>query len=121
MPFDKLKYPDELREERRENVRRSVRAITLEEMRKIVRTHEEEFRDDPAREEFLRLIAEQPNASYYHAIAQEGVEVFYCGDADFGVWVLSGSGLGPLDATARSHMKEAIEALLSGQRMGGKK
>ena len=121
MPFDKLKYPEELWEERRKGVQESLGSISVEELKKITKEHEQEFVDDPCRDEFLRLIAEQPQASFYRAVPQTDAVVYYCRDADFGVWVLPGGGMGPLDASGKRLMKEAIESSASGRKFGGKK
>ena len=121
MPFDKLKHPEELWKERRKGVQESLATISADELKKIVKQHEEEFVGDPWRDEFLRLIAEQPQASFYRAVPQKDAVVYYCRDADFGVWVLPGSGSGPLDETGKRLMKEAIEGSLSGHKFGGKK
>ena len=121
MPFDKLKYPEELWKERRKGVQESLATISADELKKIVKTHEEEFVDDPWRDEFLRLIEQQPQASFYRAAPQEDVVVYYCHDADFGVWVVPGSGMGPLDASGKRLMKEAIEGSPAGPKFGGKK
>ena len=56
MPFDKLKYPEELWKERRKGVQESLATISIDELKKIVKEHEEEFVDDPWRDEFLRVI-----------------------------------------------------------------
>ena len=64
MPFDKLKYPDELWEERRKGVQESLQPISVTELKKITKQHEEEFLDDPWRDEFLRLIETQPRAAF---------------------------------------------------------
>ena len=119
MPFDKLKYPEELWNERRKSVHDSLSTITVDELRKIVKKHEEEFVDNPSRDEFLRLMEEQPQASFYTAVPQKDVVVYYCHDAQFGVWVLVGSAVGPLDADGKSLMKGAIEGSLSGWKFGG--
>jgi hypothetical protein len=121
MPFDKLKYPEELWEERRKRVQESLEPISMKELIVTLKQHEEEFVDNPSRDEFLRLMQEQPQASFYRAIAQEDIVVYYCRDADFGVWVLPNSGMGPLDATGKRIMKEAIESPLSGAKIGVKK
>jgi hypothetical protein len=119
MPFDKLKYPEELWEERQKSVHDSLSTITVDELKKIVKKHEEEFVENPARDEFLRLMEEQPQASFYAAVPQKDVVVYYCRDAQFGVWVLEGSGIGPLDANGKRLMKEAIEGPLTGRKLGG--
>jgi hypothetical protein len=121
MPFDKLKYPEELWEERRKGVAESLRPISIKELVVTLKQHEEEFVGDPWRDEFVRLIQELPHASFYLAIPQKDIVVYYCRDADFGVWVLPGSGSGPLDEAGKRLMKEAIEGSPSGHKFGGKK
>jgi hypothetical protein len=121
MPFDPSIDINAVREERRKAVQESLQTISVEELRKVAKAHEEEFADDPSRDEFLRLMDEQPRASFYSAAPQQDIVVYYCRDADFGVWVLIGSGMGPLDADSKRLMKEAIEGHLSGRKSGGKK
>jgi hypothetical protein len=121
MPFDKLKYPKELWEDRRKGVEASLQAISVDELKKIVKQHEEEFLFDPSRDEFLHLITEQPQARFYCAMPEEDIVVYYCQDADFGVWVVPGCGIGPLDATSKRLMKEIIESSFSGRKIGENK
>jgi len=121
MPFDKFKDPKELWEERRKAVQESLQPAAVDELKEIAKKHEEEFVGDPWGDEFLRLIAEQPHASFYRAVPQTGTVVFYCRDAEFGIWVLEGSGMGPLDATGKRLMKEAIETAGAGGKTGGQK
>lgn len=121
MPFDKIKYPEELSKERRKAVQESLEPISVEQLRKVAKAHEDEFVDDPWRDEFLSLIEKKPQASFYSAVPQRDVVVYYCHDADFGVWVLTGSGMGPLDANGKRLMKEAIKGRVAGQKSGGKK
>ena len=108
MPFDELKLPAELWAERRKAVQQSVRSISIAELKELARAHEEEFVGTPWRDQFERLVTEQPHASFYHAVAQPDVEVLYCRDTDSGFWVVPGSGSGPLDETGKRLMKEAI-------------
>ncbi len=107
MPFDKFKDFETISEERRKAVRKSIRTISVEELRKL---GEEIFDspDHPWRETFFRLITEHPGASFYHAAAGEGVIFIYCRDVDKGLWCLPGSGMGSLSATGRQIMKETI-------------
>ena len=119
MPFDELKYPEELWEERRKGVAESLRPVSLKELVVTLKQHEEEFVDDPWRDEFVRLMQEQPHAPFYLAIPQKDIVVYYCRDADFGVWVMPGTGMGPLDENDKRLMKQAIEGSLSGHRLGG--
>ena len=121
MPFDKFKTAEELWKERRQGVEASLQPISVNELKTILKQHEDQFVGDPWRDEFLRLIEEQPHASFFRATPQENVVVFYCQDADFGVWVVADSGSGPLDETGKRLMKEAIQGPASGHKTGGKK
>lgn len=121
MPFDKFKYPEQLWEERRKAVQESLEHISVEQLTKLAKAHEDEFAEDPWRDEFLRLIEKQPQASFYSAVPQQDVVVYYCREAEFGVWVLIGSGMGPLDANGKRLMKEVIEGHVSGRKIGEKK
>jgi len=107
MPFDNFKDFEAISEERRKAVRKSIRTISVEELKKL---GEQIFDspDHPWRETFFRLITEHPGAAFYHAAAGEGVIFIYCQDEDKGLWCLAGSGMGPLSATGRQIMKEAI-------------
>ena len=108
MPFDKFLDIQTITEARRKAIQQSLRSISIAELDNIAKEHEEEFVGDPWRDEFLRLIAEHPGGSFYHAVLPEGVFIVYCRDEDFGLWILAGSGMGPLPEEAKRLMKEAI-------------
>jgi hypothetical protein len=114
MPFDKFVDMPTVLEERRKHMLESSRSISIDELRKLAKEHEDEFVDDPWRDKLLRLIEERPQASFYHAVPQENVVVVYCRDEDFGLWILPGSGMGPLDETGKRHISEAITRAASG-------
>jgi hypothetical protein len=116
MPFDKFVDIETIQEERRKHVRESLRSISIDELRKLAKEHQDEFVDDPWRDKMLRLIEERPQASFYHAVPEENVIVVYCRDEDFGLWVLRGSGMGPLDETGKRHLREAITRAASGEK-----
>ena len=107
MPFDKFEDIDKIDDDRRKSVTKSIRTISIEELKKLA---EEIFHspDDPWKQTLLQLIAENPGATFYHADAGEGVMVLYSRDIDKGLWYFYGSGMGPLSAPARQMMKEAI-------------
>ncbi len=116
MPFDKFVDMPTVWEERQKHMRESLRSISIDELRKLAKEHQDEFVDDPWRDKLLRLIEERPQASFYHAVPQENVVVVYCRDEDFGLWILPGSGMGPLDETGKRHIKEAITLAASGEK-----
>ena len=107
MPFDKFVDVETINKERRKAIAKSIRIISVEELRKL---GEEIFDepDRPWRDTFLHLIAENPGATFYHASAGEGVIFLYSRDVDKGLWYLPGSGLGPLSGAGRQPMKNAI-------------
>ena len=107
MPFDKLKYPEELWEERRRAVQESLQSMSVAELRKVVKELSD-FEGDPWQENFVSVIDAHPEASFYRAVTQEGAIILYCPGEDTGVWFLPGSGMGPLQATGRKVMKDAI-------------
>jgi len=108
MPFDKFADIDSINEARHKAVGESIRPISIEELRNL---GEEIFDspDHPWREKFFQLIAENPQAAFYHADAGEGVIFLYDRDQDTGLWCLPKSGMGRLSERGRQIMKEAIE------------
>ena len=108
MPFDHLHDIGEITEARRKAVAKSIRTISPEELKKL---GEEIFDapDHPWRETYFQMIAENSGSAFYHADAGEGVIFLYDLDHDKGLWCLPKSGMGPLSATGRQIMKEAIK------------
>ena len=108
MPFDKFDL-ETLTKERRKAIAKSIRTVDTEALKKI---GEEIFRyaEDPWREAFFRFIAENPGATFHHAVTSDNVNIVYCRDKDKGMWFLPGSGMGPLQARGKKVMKEMIEA-----------
>ena len=98
---------ENLDKERRKALARSIRTISIEELKAI---GDQIFRyaDDPWREAFFKFIAENPGATFHHAVMSDGVNIVYCRDKDKGIWFLPGSGLGPLQETGRKAMSEII-------------
>ena len=72
MPFDKFVDIDKIDDDRRNSVMKSMRTMNGEELKKLA---EDIFHspDDPWRQTLLKLIAENPGATFYHADAGEGV------------------------------------------------
>ncbi len=115
MPFDKFADIQTLQKERRDAVHQSLREITLEELKKVVNENLSDFEGDPWQANFLRMIEENPQGSFYHAMTKEGAIVLYCRDENAGVWVLPGSGMGPLPDEGKRHAKEAIGVPVSSE------
>lgn len=105
MPFDEFVDFETLTKERRAAIAKSIRSISPEELRQ---TGEKLFSiaGDPWREAFFQFIAENPGATYHHAVTHDGVNLVYCRDKDKGMWFLPGKGMGPLQTKGRQAMKE---------------
>ena len=108
MPFDKFDL-EELTKERRKAIAKSIRTVDTEELKKI---GEEIFHyaEDPWRDVFFRFIAENPGATFYHAVTNDNVNIVYCRDKDKGMWFLPGSGIGPLQVRGKKIMNEMMQA-----------
>jgi hypothetical protein len=106
MAFEKFDL-ENLDKERRKAIANSIRPISVEELKKL---GGELFRyaEDPWREAFFQFIAKNPGSTYHHAVMSDGVNIVYCRDKDKGIWFLPASGMGPLQATGRKVMKDAI-------------
>lgn len=116
MPFDKFVDIETLQKERREAVHQSLKEITVEELKKVVKENLSDFEGDPWQANFLRMIEEHPQGSFYHGVTKEGAIVLYCRDEDAGVWVLPHSGMGPLPEEGKRHAKEAIGLPVSSEK-----
>lgn len=108
MPFEKFVGIDTITRERGEAVRKSLRPIGIDELKKLGDTIFHSA-DDPWRATLLRLIAERPHGSYYHAVTSDHVIFLYCRDEDIGLWISPGGGMGPLRKMGKRLMKDAIE------------
>ena len=109
MPFEKFVDIETIDKERRKAVSKSIRIISVEELKKLGDEMFDEP-DRPWRQTFLQFIAEHPGATFHHASAGEGVILLYSRDKDKGLWYLPGSGIGPLSEAGRQLMKEAVAA-----------
>ena len=107
MAFEKFDL-ENLDKERRKALAKSIRTVSVEELKKI---GEEIFpyAEDPWRDAFFRFIAENPGATFHHAVTSDAVHIVYCRDKDKGMWFLPGTGKGPLQARGRKIMTEIIQ------------
>ena len=108
MPFDKIDF-ESITEERRQSIKKSIRPISVDELKKIG-NELFKYADDPWREVYFKFINEHPNGTFHHALTMDGVNIVYCSDIDKGVWFLPGQGVGPLQERGRQAMKNSIGA-----------
>src|SRR5438874_12228710 len=102
MAFEKFDL-ENLDKERRKAITKSIRTISVEELKAL---GEQIFRsaDDPWREGLFRFIADNAGATFDHAVMREGVNLVYSSYKDKGIWILPWSSIGSLLATGRNAM-----------------
>ena len=89
MPFEKFDL-ETLDEDRRKAIAKTIRNISVEELKKLGEGLFK-YADDPWREAFFRFIADNAGATFQHAVTSDGVNILYCRDKDKGIWFLPGS------------------------------
>ena len=107
MALEKFDF-EKLSEDRRKSIAKTIRPITTDEL-KSLGNEIFKFVDESWREVFFTFIADNPGATFHHAVTSDGVHLIYCRDKDKGMWFLPGQGKGPLQERGRRVMKEAIE------------
>jgi hypothetical protein len=109
MPFEKFVDYESLTKERLDAMAKSIRTISVDEVRKLGEGLFP-FINDPWRETFFKFLDENQGATFHHAVSHDGVNFLYCRAKDKGIWFLPGSGLGPLQSRGRAAMKKLGEA-----------
>ena len=107
MPFDPFENVETIDKERREAVNKSIRTISVEELKKLGESIFDSP-DHPWRDTFYRLITEHPGGTFYRAEAGDGIILIYCQDEDKGLWCLPGSGVGILPPEGHRMLRDAI-------------
>ena len=75
MPFEKFEDAEAIDNERRKAIAKSIRIISVEELKKLGEEIFDDARSTLAARRSFRLVAENPGATFYHASAGEGVIV----------------------------------------------
>lgn len=95
-------------DDRRKAIEQTIESISADQLKKV---GEElfPFFDDPWREKYFQFIHDHPGSSFYHASTKDGIQFVYCYDQNRGIWFIPGTGLGPMQATGLSIMKQVVE------------
>ena len=107
MSFEKFDL-DALNAERRASIAKTIRTITVDELKKI---GEQLFptAGDPWGELFYQFLGDNKTSTFHHAVTSDAVQLVYCRDRDRGLWFKAGNGKGVLQERGRTVMKEMIE------------
>lgn len=103
-------WPDQTLENRRLKILKTIRPISLDELRKIG-----ELRfpivTDPWCERFNDFLKSHPDSKYYQAEAPGDAEVFYCRDGEKGIWFLPDKGMGIVQPRGLEMLREIVDSL----------
>lgn len=98
----------ELTEERRKGVAKSIRTIGVDEL-KTLGEQLFPFVDHPWRTAFFDFIAENPGATFHHATTSDGIQIIYCHAKQKGIWFIPEVGKGPMRPTGLAILKQIVE------------
>jgi hypothetical protein len=103
-------WPDNTMENRRLMVRKTIRPVTLDELKQL---GEKRFPvvTDPWCVRFNDFLANNASAKFYRAEIPEGAEIIYCRETEQGVWFLPGTGMGIIQPKGLAMLKEIVDAL----------
>jgi hypothetical protein len=107
MPFDTINM-EEITEARRKAIAKSIRTISLEELKALGEKLFPQV-DHPWREKFFSFITENSGATFYHAVTHDQVQIVYCHDKNKGMWFVPGTGMGPMQAKGLAILKQIVE------------
>jgi hypothetical protein len=103
-------WPDNTMENRRLLVRKTIRPVTIAELKQLA---EKRFpvATDPWCARFNAFLVDNTSAKFYQAEVPGGAEVIYCRDAEQAVWFLPGKGMGVVQPNGLAMLKEIVDAL----------
>jgi hypothetical protein len=98
----------ELTEERRQAIAKTIRTISVEEL-KALGEGLFPYAESPWREKFFNFLNENSGATFHYATTDDRIHFIYCHTQGKGMWFVPGSGMGPLQAKGVAIMKEIVE------------
>ena len=103
-------WPDNTMENRRLMVRKTIRPVTLDELKQLA-VNRFPVVTDPGCVRFNDFLAKNASAKFYRAEISGGAEIIYCRDTEQGVWFLPGTGMGIIQPKGLAMLKEIVDAL----------
>jgi hypothetical protein len=100
---------DEVMKARRKSVAESIRPVATDELKALGNELFPTF-DHPWREVYFNFVTENANASFYHAVTDDGIHIIYCHTKEKGMWFMPGTGMGPLQPNGLKILKEVVQS-----------
>ena len=94
---------------RRAGVEKSIRVISAEELKALAKSLFP-YEGHPWQEPYQQFIAENAGSTFYHAKADDQIQVIYCPAKGKGIWFKPDGGLGIMQENGLKLMKEIVEA-----------
>ena len=103
-------WPDQTWENRRLMIKKTIRPITLAELKQL---GEQRFPivTDPWCIRYNEFLASHADEKFYLATIPEKAEIIYCSEAGKGMWFLPGKGMGIIQSKGLQILAEVVAAL----------
>ena len=94
---------------RRKSVENSIRPISIDELKSL---EESLFRDagDVWYEPFRQFVDENRHSTFFHATADDQIQVVYCREKEKGIWFIPERAIGILDGKPLEILKVIVDA-----------
>lgn len=103
-------WPDQTWENRRAMVEKTIRKVTLAELKAL---GEARFPivTDPWCLRYQEFLTQHPDAEFFRAEVPEHAELVYCKDTGKGIWFLPGKGMGVIQPKGLQLLAEIVAKL----------
>ena len=103
-------WPDQTLENRRKELRETIRRATVAELKQLGEQHFTVV-TDPWCERYNSFLKQNPDAKFYLASIPGGAQVVYCGDTRQGLWLRPGEGMGVIQPKGLQVLADIVDAL----------
>jgi hypothetical protein len=98
---------ESITEARRKAIEQTIEPISIEQLKSLGEKIFPFF-DHPWRHTFFQFVEENSGSTFYHATADDQVEIIYCPDKGKGMWFLPRGCPGPLQTTGLRILKDIV-------------
>ena len=92
---------------RRKAIEQTIKPIGIDELKSLGEKLFP-FIDHPWRNTYFQFLEDNSGSTFYHATANDQVEIIYCPDKKKGIWFVRRGGMGPLQAKGIGILNEIV-------------